>query len=137
MDLKDRYNREHKHGNVTFYLSDFTPEPEQCRFLMLKVLEQTVRDYCSLVTSELPNERVTWEMARDFLFDDNYKIMWGDWELNIVEFLEILDIDADWFREQTTKKFREQHGDKYVQIERPTRRNNQESPSTSVSTRRY
>ena len=122
MDPKNRYNREHRHGDVTFYLSDFKPEPEQCRFLMLKVLEQAVRDYCALVDSVVPNERVLWETARDFIFDDEYKIAWGDWNLNIVEFLEILDIDASWFREQTTKKFKARHGDKYAKIERPTRR---------------
>lgn len=140
MNLKDRYDKEHKHGDITFYLPNYRPEPEQCRFLMLKVLEQAVRDYCALVDSELPNERLLWKMARDFIYDDEYLIQWGEWELNITEFLNILDIDVDWAREQCTKKFLDKqsnkarqenrHGDKYAKIKRPAK----EPSSTSGST---
>lgn len=74
---------------------------------MLKVLEQAVRDYCSLVESSIPNELATWEEARDFLFDDEYYFFWGDMELRLEDFLDILDLDIMWVREQTAKKFNE------------------------------
>lgn len=102
----DRYNKWHKYGDVKFYLSDYRCHPEQARFLLLKVIEQAVRDYTTMSDSTVPSERLTWESARDFMYDDEYRIDWGDWALNLEELLDILDVDIRWFREQTTKKFK-------------------------------
>ena len=103
--MEERYNRVYKCGDVSFYLSDFRPEPEQCRFLMLKVLEQAVRDYCSFVDSDIPSEQTSWGLARDFLFDNDYRFMWGDREVSTEEFLDLIDLDVHWVREQTQKRF--------------------------------
>ena len=113
MSIQNRHDRDHQYGSVVFHLSNYRPEPEQCKFLMFKILESAVRDYRSLVASDLPNEKAAWELARDFLFDDEYRFTWGDWELSFIEFLSILDLDVHWVREQATRRFREQHGDKY------------------------
>jgi hypothetical protein len=91
---------------VKFFLEDFTPEPEQCRFLILKVLEQSVRDYCSFANSIILSEQTTWELARDFLFDDDYRFMWGDLEISTEEFLAFVDLDIKWVRQQTLKRFK-------------------------------
>lgn len=103
--MEDRYNKEHMHGDVSFLLPDYIPNEEQCRFLMLKVLEQAIRDYISLFNSDLSNEQTLWELARDFLFDNTYRINWGDWTLSTEEFLDIVDLNIIWVREQTIKKF--------------------------------
>jgi hypothetical protein len=103
--MDDRYNREHSYGEVTFYLSYYVPDEEQCRILMLKLLEQAVRDYCSMARSDLANEKLIWEEARAFLFDDDYQFRWGGYELSLESFLDILDLDINWVREQTQKKF--------------------------------
>lgn len=103
--MEDRYNKEYTHGNVKFFLSDYMPNEEQCRILMLKVLEQAVRDYCSLADSKLTNEQLMWNEAKAFLMDDDYHFNWGDYELNLESFLDILDLDINWVREQTRKKF--------------------------------
>lgn len=105
--MKDRYDKEHSYNQVKFYLSSYNILPEEARFLLLKVIEQTVRDYTSSRPAVTPSEVQTWENARDFIFDDDYKIQWGDWQLNINEVLEILNIDIDWFRENISRKYQE------------------------------
>jgi hypothetical protein len=109
--MSDRYDKEYVYGTVTFYLSDFMPDLEECRLLMLKVLEQSIRDYCSLQNSETLVERETWESARDFLFDDEYRISWGDMSLKTEEFLDIVDLDIQWVRDQVNKKLNGENND--------------------------
>ena len=105
----ERYNKEYSYGKVRFTLLDFSPTLEQCRFLMLKVLEQAVREYCIYAKAITPNEKETWTMAKAFLFDDNYRFNWGDLELSLEDFLDIIDLDIDWVREQTQKKFKKDY----------------------------
>lgn len=109
-DLKNRYGREHSYGTVRFYLEDFRPDPEESRFLLLKVIEQSVRDYISLYNSESPGEQVLWEEARGYLFNDNYKIQWGDLEIGLEDVLTILDMDISWVRKEIKRKFKTKHG---------------------------
>lgn len=111
--MSDRYGKEYYYGDVAFRLEDFMPHEEQCRILMLKVLEQAVRDYCALADSDLPNEQLLWETTRGFLYDDDYFFMWGDLEVNLEAFLDIIDLDIDWVREQTTRKFNERNKKKW------------------------
>jgi hypothetical protein len=111
--MDDRYDKDYVYGNVRFHLADFVPDVEECRILMLKVLEQAIRDYMSLQNSELPNDREAWESARDFLYDDEYRLKWGDMEISTEEYLDIIDLDINWVRDQTTKKLKskdEQNG---------------------------
>lgn len=103
--MSERYNRWHTYGDVKFYLSEPQCSAEEARYLLLKVIEQAVRDYTTMYNPKTPSERVLWESAQDFIYDDEYRVMWGDLELNLEEMLDILDIDIHWFREQTTKKF--------------------------------
>ena len=103
---EDRYDKNYQYGKITFFLADFIPDEEQCRLLMLKVLEQAVRDYCTLIDSEIVNDKESWENARAFIFDDDYYFRWGDWELNLESFLDILNLEIDWVREQTKRKIR-------------------------------
>ena len=107
---ENRYDKWHYYGDVRFFLGDYIPNREQYRFLMLKVLEQAIRDYISLHNSDIPNEQVLWEEARGFIYDDKYRTSWGDLVLSTEEFLDILDLDIKWVREQTTKKFKNRNG---------------------------
>ena len=88
-------------------VDDFIPDIEESRLLILKVMEQAIRDYVSLQIDRSLNERVAWETARDFLFDDEYKLMWGDMEISTEALLDIIDLDISWVRSQSTKKFKE------------------------------
>jgi hypothetical protein len=106
MGIDDRYDRDHSYGEVTFHLSSYYPNVEECRFLLMKVIEQAVRDYCALYDAELPAEKTLWESSRDFIFDDEYVIDWGGKDMRFEDVLDVLDLDIHWFREQTQKKFK-------------------------------
>ena len=104
--VAERYDRKYNYGSVEFYLADFIPDQDQCRFLILKVLEQAIRDYTTLQNAKTPNEQNIWKEARDFIFDDNYIVSWGDLDLRTEEFLDLVDLDIVWVREQTIAKLK-------------------------------
>lgn len=102
--MSDRYNRTYEYGTVSFYLENFLPDIEECRILMLKILEQTVRDFVTLDPEKSSNDTNIWESARSFLFDDDYYFMWGDQEITTETFLDILDLNIHWIRSYVLKK---------------------------------
>jgi len=106
-----RYNRWHSYNTVTFYLEDFVPDLEECRILMLKLIEQVVRDYLLLKDSEFLNDRYAWETAASFIFDDDYLFAWGNLELSPEDFLGIVDIEISWFRTHIQKRFNQKYGE--------------------------
>jgi hypothetical protein len=107
-ELKERYNIFYPVSeNKQIYLPDFLPNEEECKFLLLKVVEQAVRDYVSLYKFTDNKSKENWESAVDFLFDDSYCINWGDEVIGLIEILEELDLDIKWFRDRTTRKFEE------------------------------
>jgi hypothetical protein len=108
-----RYNAWHNHNAVTFYLEEFIPDLEECRILMLKLIEQVVRDYLLLKDSEFLNDRYAWETAASFIYDEDYRFNWGEMELSPEDFLGIVDIDISWFRMHIGKRFEEKYGDKH------------------------
>jgi len=99
---EDRYGKDYFYGKVKFRLEDFMPDDEQCKLIMLKVLEQAVRDFCS-TPSTIP-EKTSWEIAKSFIFNDDHYIDWGEEVINLQEMMAILDIEIDWIRRQTMKR---------------------------------
>jgi len=79
------------------------PEIDECRLLILKMIEQTVRDYLNLENSPAPIERWYFEAAECFLFEEEYRVDWGGCEKSLKDFLDIIDIDIDWFRDNVHK----------------------------------
>ncbi len=111
----NRYERSYKLGSsIEFYLSSYTPNDQEARFLLLKVVEQAMNDYVNLEGSEIPYADLLWESARDFIYDDSYWIYWGDMELSLEDILDILEIDIQWVRETTEKKYRKRKHDKTI-----------------------
>jgi len=106
----DRYGKEYSYGSVRFFLSDYTPNIEECRFLILKVLEQSIRDYISLFGSNISSEQALWETAFGFIFDDDYRVLWGDKEMSPEDLIGIVDVDISYLRERVRKQFKERHG---------------------------
>ncbi len=99
-----RYDEWHQAGSARFYLENYLPDIEECRFLLLKVIEQAVRDYVSFADSIEPELIDICKEAKDFIFDDEYFIEWGGRELNLQIIMDILDIDLAWFRKKTRQK---------------------------------
>lgn len=112
-DPKDssRYDRDYLYGSIMFHLSNFEIPPDQSRFLLLKIVEQAVRDYTTEGIDTSADKEI-WESARDLIYNDEYYFDWGDWVINLEEALDLLNIDISWFRSQTTKKYkdRKKHG---------------------------
>lgn len=109
--MNERYNRYHTLGNVTFYLDDYSLDYEECCYLLMKIVEQAIRDYCLLPWSNIPYKQWHWETAKDFLFEDDYYIQWGDQEMTLGNICEILAysekscIDVDWIRRKTRERY--------------------------------
>jgi hypothetical protein len=112
--MDDRYNRYHTLGNVTFYLDSYELNYEESCYLLLKVVEQAIRDYCFLEWVNIPYRKWHWETARDLIFDDNYFIQWGDLQLNLGRICEILAyteksfMDVDWIRRKTKERYEQE-----------------------------
>lgn len=104
LPTEERYNRQHNYNGVTFQLDDFIADNEESKILIMKCCEQAIRDYQLLGDSELASEREAWETAKDFLYDDDYLMFWGTWEISPRELLDIVAIDIDYLRCNITKK---------------------------------
>ena len=103
--LKDRYDKTYKYKGIEFYLSDYSPNTEECRLVILKVIEQTSRDYLSLYNSKTSALQYTWETARDFIFSDRYYINWGNQIVSPTHLLQLVDIDIEWLRRKMRERF--------------------------------
>jgi len=106
-----RYDKVHTHGTVSFLLNTYIPNIEEYRFLILKVVEQSVRDYLLLSRSDLPSDIYLWKTAASFIFDSEHKIMWGDLEMSLEDLLDVVDIDVIWFREKVARRYQQKHGE--------------------------
>lgn len=114
-DINHRYDRWYELSKtVRFHLSSYTPNEQEARYLLLKVVEQAINDYCSLENSDIPYANLFWESARDFLFDDRYWIYWGDLELSLEDILDIIEVDIDWVRDTARKKYRKKQNDRPI-----------------------
>jgi len=74
------------------------PHIDECRYLILKIVEQSVRDFLSLSKSAAPIEQHYHETAQDFIFDPTYSIDYGGSIKTLSDLLDILDLDIEWFR---------------------------------------
>jgi hypothetical protein len=110
MELEDRYDKQYSHNTVTFYLDSYTPNIEECRFLILKVVEQTVRDFLTLFGSDLTSEQILWHTAVGFIFDNDYRLHWGELEVAPEDLLAVVDVDMEYFRDKMRERFEEKHG---------------------------
>lgn len=77
---------------------DFVVNKDETKILLLKVIEQSIRDYNNLKKSKVPIEVGYFETARDFLFEKDYYILWGDLEITIVDILDYLNVEYEWFQ---------------------------------------
>jgi len=81
---------------VEFGYNDEIPEDE-VRYLLLRLLEQSMKDYMSLGDNLTKNNQEYFDTAESFLFDKEHYVQWGEYEINCDFVLEYLDIDEEWF----------------------------------------
>ena len=96
----DRYKGEQSWGSVTFELRDFVPSVDETRDLLIKVIEQAIRDYIRLHDTKNYVEAEDLFTAEEFLFNDDYFIDFGDEELNCEQILAMLSIEIKWLRDK-------------------------------------
>ena len=102
---EQRYFAWHDVGTKKFYLEPCELDLEESKFLLYKVVEQTIQDYVLLPWSNISYKDLLWESARDFIFSEDYYIDWGDFVLNFEIVCQILDLEIDWVRRKTLDKY--------------------------------
>jgi hypothetical protein len=93
----------------------YTPRIDECKLLILKIIEQAVRDYLSLEDSVAPIEKYYYQTAFYFLFEKEYQIDYGGVDKSLADLLDILDIDPAWFvyKVRILKRHRQLYGKRH------------------------
>lgn len=95
MDDIDRYTTTHIWGNAKFTLEAYTPKQDECRLLMIKIVEQAVRDFTNLEDSLVPIEQQYYCTASGLIFNDSYRVDYGGQDMSFEDMLNILFDDSD------------------------------------------
>jgi len=78
--------------------------PDEAKRVLLRVIEQAVRDFINYQNPTTIWEQEYFTTAKGFLFDDDYRVSWGDWECSLQDLLDIFDIEASWLRKNILSK---------------------------------
>lgn len=74
------------------------PKIDECKILILKIIEQAIRDYLSLTNATAPIEKYYYETATNLIFNDEYTIDYGGTDKTLEDLLDIVNLDIDWLR---------------------------------------
>jgi len=81
-------------------LEEYAVHKDETNIIFLKIIEQAIRDYFNLSKSCIPIEMQYYESASGFLFDNDYFIQWGGFEIDLDDILDYVGIDQEWFRKK-------------------------------------
>ena len=95
MTEEDRYIKLHRWGKVEFRLGSFSPAQDDCRYLLIKIIDQAIRDYINLEKSTVPIDQQYYDTAINFLFDNKYRIDYGGKEMSFEDMLSAIDIESE------------------------------------------
>lgn len=95
-----RYGTTFYWSGIPFTLSEPFPPEDECRFLLLKILEQAIRDYINLQNSSILLEKFYFQTAEGILFDDDYRINYGGHDMSLSDILHAINIEQEWFRDK-------------------------------------
>ena len=85
------------------------PYLDECKFLILKVIEQSIRDFVALSHATVPTEQQYFITASGFLFDDDYRIDWGGQDKSLRELTEIIGLEQEWIRDKVLVTYEQKH----------------------------
>lgn len=77
-----------------------TPHLDECRLLILKVIEQAIKDFLNLEYSTAPIEQYHYQTAVQFLFNKDYYIDWGTKVQTLTELLDQFYIETEWIQDK-------------------------------------
>ena len=103
MSQKSSRPKKLKPNDVPLDFNRCAPEEDECRLIILKVVEQAVRDYIALEKSESLSDQQEYELVKEFLFDDEYIIDWGGANLSLQDLLDWVGLEVEWVREKAIK----------------------------------
>lgn len=79
------------------------PFLDEARYLLLKVIEQAIRDYLALGSSASQTDNYYYQSACEFIFEDEYEITYGEERYNLQDLLELLGLEINWVREKVIR----------------------------------
>lgn len=120
---------------VTIHISDTKeltlhrtmPYIDECKILISNMVKQVFRDYCNFYNSRSIVGMEIFCEAQSFIYDPDYFVCWDNKERNLQDFLDILDIDIDWFRHKVEEKRLEKS------VRKKTSRNKQKEEEEDVA----
>lgn len=81
-------------------LNQCAPFEDESKILILKIIEQAIKDYLTLENRVGPIDQFNFESAREFLFNDEYKIRYGIYNFNLEELTHFLGLNIEWIRDK-------------------------------------
>lgn len=88
-------------------LDPATIYPDEARRIVLRVIEQAKRDFLNYQNPQTMWEQEYLTTASGFLFDDSYRIEWGEWDCSLQDLLDIFDRDVYGLRKQVLEELKE------------------------------
>lgn len=79
------------------------PHTDEARMIIVKIIEQSVRDYLGFQKSRVPIERFHFRTAYGFLFENVYIIDYGEVEVLATTLMQVINVDPTWLRERVLK----------------------------------
>jgi len=80
---------------------------EDTKRLILAIILQAKLDY--LYTGKQKDLVERQENAEEFIYNDEYKLLWGDLELSARDFFYLVDIEIDYFRRVCSESYKNRH----------------------------
>ncbi len=83
---------------------EYVVEPDETKSLFLHIIDRAILDFKNLRESKIPIEQEWFQTAQGFLYDKDYKIPWGEYDLSLGDILDYLGVDHDWFYRKLKKR---------------------------------
>ncbi len=87
---------------------EYTVNKDETNILFLHIIERAILDFKSYKDSKVPIEQDWYASAKGFLFDPEYRIPWGDYDINLDNILEYMGLDYDWFMRKLKEKLEDE-----------------------------
>lgn len=76
---------------------------DECQILIYEIIQRAAKDFLTLSQATSISDRYDYETACQFLFDDSYRIDYGDTVKSLRDLADIIGLDVEWIRETIMK----------------------------------
>jgi hypothetical protein len=92
------------------FVDPVLPTIEQAPMVVLKVIEQAIKDCVVMYGERRFDGNPTWLTAYDFIFDDEFLVEWGEILISPEEMMSLVGLNIEYMREMVRKKMLEKVG---------------------------